>query len=565
MKILLIYPYCLEERVHEEDVSVPPMGLYYVGAALRKNHYDCEVLNWHHVQRTPEVITETLTAKAPDVIGFSVLHANRWGAIEIARIAKQINPEVAVVFGGVGATFLWGHFLSHFKHIDFCILGEGEGSFLELARAIERKQPEAIARIPGIALREGDAVVKTRDPVRVKDLDRLADPADYFTFQHVSSTRGCPGNCTFCGSPRLWGRTVRFHSARYFVGQLEKLNQKGVGFFYFSDDTFMLKKKHVMEICREILSRGLNISWAAISHVNYVDEAVLLWMRKAGCTQISYGVESGSEKIRNLLGKNIQTDQIRKAFSLTTRYGILPRAYFIYGCPGESWETIQETIDLIQEIKPLSVIFYILDIFPGTALYSDFVRQTGATEDIWLRQTEDILYFETDPDLTRDQILAFGRRLRGDFYSRLPSFVDGIDLIDKDGFSERHADFLSRLGMTFSHGDYAQIEAIPDREGTAAKLYQQSLAYSPNARAYLGLGIIRQKHRDFHESIRILSEGVGHFPEDESIRICLGLSHMNLGEFEEALSHLEEIKHSPQAAPYIAECRKRLENRSRGA
>ena len=125
-------------------------------------------------------------------------------------------------------------------------------------------------------------------------------------------------------------------SLEYFVDQLERLYRNGVGFFYFSDDTFMVKKDRVIEICKKIIERDLKISWAAISHVDYVDEAVLFWMRKAGCTQISYGVESGSEKIRKLLNKNIQTDQIKKAFSLTTRYGILSRAYFIYGCQGET-------------------------------------------------------------------------------------------------------------------------------------------------------------------------------------------------------------------------------------
>jgi len=136
-------------------------------------------------------------------------------------------------------------------------------------------------------------------------------------------------------------------------------------------------------------------------------------MRKAGCTQISYGVESGSERIRQLLNKNIRTDQIKNAFTLTTKYGILARAYFIYGCPGESWETIQETIDLIHEIKPLSIIFYILDIFPGTALYADFLEQSGLTDDMWLKQIEDIMYFETDPDLSQESVLAFGEKIEG--------------------------------------------------------------------------------------------------------------------------------------------------------
>ncbi|HDZ90241.1 MAG TPA: B12-binding domain-containing radical SAM protein, partial [Deltaproteobacteria bacterium] len=337
MKILLIYPYCLEERLSEEDVGVPPIGLYQVGALLRKNHYNCEIMNWYRINRTPKLVREILTRKRPDVIGFSVFHANRWGALEVAQVARQIDPRVTIVFGGIGATFLWKHFLTHFKQVDFCVLGEGEYPFLNLIREIERGDKSGFEKIPGIAFRENNRIVRTPTPAPIEELDRLPVPSKYFTYQHVTSTRGCPGNCTFCGSPKFWGRRVRFHSPGYFVDQLALLNKRGVNFFYFSDDTFMLKKDRVKEICRLIIEKGLRISWAAISHVNLVDEEVLLWMRRAGCIQISFGVESGSERIRKLLNKDINASRIRNAFLLTTRYGILARAYFIYGCPGESW------------------------------------------------------------------------------------------------------------------------------------------------------------------------------------------------------------------------------------
>lgn len=564
MKILLIYPYCLEERLSEEDVGVPPIGLYYVGAVLRENHYDCEILNWYSINRTPGLIKEILAEKRPDVIGLSVFHANRWGAIEIARIARQVDPSITIVFGGIGATFLWEHFLTHFMEIDFCVLGEGEYTFLNLIRAIERGDRTGIEGISGIAFKRNDEIVRTEDVTAIENLDTLPVPSKYFRYQHVTSTRGCPGNCTFCGSPRFWGHKVRFHSPEYFVGQLEILYKKGLTFFYFSDDTFMFKKDRVVEICRTIIEKNLHISWAAISHVNFVDEEVLYWMRKAGCTQISYGVESGSERIRKLLNKNIRTDRIKNAFALTTKYGILARAYFIYGCPGEGWDTIQETIDLIHEIRPLSVIFYILDIFPGTTLYADFLENSGLTDDVWLKQIEDIMYLETDPDLTRESVLAFGKRLRSEFHKELPGFVDSIDLLDEREFDEMHADFLSRLGMTFSHGDYSKVEAIREKQRIAGELYQKSLDYCPNDRAYLGLGIIRQKERDFRGSVSVLSEGIRLFPHNEQLNICLGLSYMNQGEYARALESLLKFRDSEHAAPHIAACYRALGEKESG-
>jgi len=559
LKILLVYPYCLDERLHEEDVSVVPIGVYYVGAVLRENHYDAEILNWHHINKTPERIKEVLLEKAPDVIGFSVLHANRWGAIEIARIAKQINPSVKIVFGGIGATFLWRHLLDNFNEVDFIVLGEGEYSLLNLVKLIDKEDYGYLEKVKGIAFRKNGTGSRTGDAEAIQDLDSLPIPAKYFEYHHLSSTRGCPENCTFCGSPQFWGRKVRFHSPKYFVDQLELLYEKGISFFYFSDDTFTIRKDRVIEICKQILERGLKISWVAISGVNYVNKESLYWMRKAGCIQISYGVESGSQGIRSVLNKKINTEQIRRAFDLTTRHGILARAYFIYGAPGESWATIQETIDLINEIKPLSTIFYILDIFPGTALYSDLKRRSHVTDDTWLRQIEDIMYFETDPSLSQELILGFGEKLRNEYHKNLPGFADAIELLDSKEFYKMHSDFLSRLAMTFSHGDYAGVDAIEGKERAAEKLYEKSLGYYPNHRAYLGLGIIKQKNGSNKESIRILSEAVEKFPDSRPLNICLGISHMNLRDYEMALSCFLKFKGSREVDQYIAECYKGIE------
>jgi len=558
VKILIVYPYSREDRLSEEDIRVVPIGVYYVGAMLRENHYDVEILNWYDIDKTPEKIKETLIEKNAGVIGFSILHANRWGGIEIARIAKQVNPGVKIVFGGIGATLLWDHFLKHFKEIDFVVIGEGEYSFLNLIKCIETEDFENLKNIRGIAYRRGTEYIKTPPSELIQDLDELPNPAKYFEYQHVIATRGCPENCAFCGSPQFWGRNVRFHSAEYFVEQLDLLYNKGITFFYFSDDTFTICKTLVKEICRNILERELKIVWVAISNVKFVSEDILSCMRKAGCTQISYGVESGSNRIRRLLNKNITTRQILKAFALTRKYGILPRAYFIYGSPGESWDTIQQTVDLINQIKPLSVIFYILDIFPGTALYSELKQKRNITDEIWLKHIEDIMYFETDSRMTSDLILAFGQKLRSSFYENLSRFVETIELIDKKEFYELHADFLSRMGMTFSHGDYARIDGIKEKDTIAENLFKRALDYHPDHRAYLGLGIIKQKNRQYRAAIRILSEGIEYFPESEHLHICQGINHMNSGEFARALYYFLKFEDSKESQYYIATCYKAL-------
>ncbi|MBA2848732.1 radical SAM protein [Thermosulfuriphilus ammonigenes] len=562
MKILLIYPYCIDERPRDYDVRPVPIGVYYIAALLKEAGYDVEVLNWYNINKTPTKIAETLKVKRPAIIGFSIFNANRWGAIDIARVAKEIDPEVKVVFGGVGASFLWEHFLKHFPEVDYVVIGEGEYTFLNLVRALE-KNGRGLEEIKGLAFRGDEGPIFTGWPDPIENIDSLPNPARYFTFQHVVSARGCPFNCTFCGSPRFWGRRVRFHSPGYFVDQLELLYQKGVNFFYVSDDTFTFQKKRVIEICQEIIRRGLSITWQAISRVDCIDEEILYWMRRAGCVQISYGVESGSEKIRRFFNKKISAEAIKRAFELTRRYGILPRAYFIYGSPGESQKTIQESIDLMLEIKPLSVVFYILDIYPGTALYEEFKRRTGATDDIWLKRIEDIMYHETDPDLPAEKVLAFGRRLKKEYYRHLPRFLREIDLVEKRDLYPHHADFLTRLAMTLRYGDYARNPQIRGKDSLAEHLFARALKYHPDHHAYLGLGIIYQQKRRFKESVKILEEGRGYFPSSEPLNICLGISYMNLGDYRRALECFLPFESSPEALSRAAVCFQALGDEAR--
>ena len=310
----------------------------------------------------------------------------------------------------------------------------------------------------------------------------------------------------------------------------------------------------MIEICRKIIEKKLDISWNAISRVDHVSEEVLYWMRKAGCIQISYGVESGSENIRNFLLKNISSEKIQSTFTLTQKYGIMARAYFIYGAPRESRQTIQETIDLVNSIKPLSAIFYILDIFPGTALYEDFKQRLNATDDVWLNRIEDIMYFETDPELTREMVLAFGQELRSSFFENLSGFVEAIRLIDNEDLYPHHSRFFSRLAMTFDHGDYSTIDAIKHKDRLADKLYRQSLNYYPNAEAFLGLGILNQKRGAQRDAVDILARGLSHFPNDVRLNICLGVGLMNLADYDQALVRFLDYPDEKDAVHFAARC-----------
>lgn len=555
MKILLIYPYFLEPRIHVEEVAALPMGIFHVGAMLKSKGHAVEILNWYDAKGEDEAIKEALVSYRPDLIGISIVHANRWGGIEIANIAKQLLPDTPVVFGGIGATFLWHHLLTHFDAIDYIVLGEGELTLAGLVAAIEDGAGDSdIAGLAGLALRSSQGPIQTAEPPLIENLDELPAPARYFDFQHLSMTRGCPSRCTFCGSPRFWRRRVRFHSADYMVDQMAALAERGITFFYLSDDTFTLNTRRVIELCRKIIDRGLSITWQAISKVSAVNDEMLFWMRKAGCVQISYGVESGSPDIRRRLCKDIDHDQIVRAFEQTVAHGILARAYFIYGAPGETQATIEQTLDLIRQIKPLSAIFYIMDIFPGTDLYEAYKKRTGADDDIWLQPIEDLLYFETDPSMDKEAILAWGKQLRESFDLALPEFARQIVLKDNEDLYPEQADFLSRLGMTFSHGDYARVKSTISAADVARELYQRALERFPDHRAYWGLALLQQHSGDLAGAIETLEKGLHHHPDSQHLNICLGIGYANTGRYQQALDHLSPFDRVPDALPHIVRC-----------
>ncbi|MCP4021912.1 MAG: radical SAM protein, partial [Desulfobacteraceae bacterium] len=540
-KILLVNPACLDERISSEDDRVVPIGLYYIGALLKANDYEVQILNLADRNENPlEVFSRALETFCPDVVGFSIVNPNRLNAIEAAMLAKKKNQKTYIVFGGPCATFLDDHLFLACSGLDFIVKGEAEKSFLQLVQALEKNDRSSFDKIGGLVFRKQGGQIKNHPGEPAADLDALPHPSDYFTFQHLAMSRGCPGKCTFCGSPRFWGKAgVRFHSAQWMVCEIQALYKKGIRHFFISDDTFTMNKDRVITLCKLIIKKGLIITWNAISRVDYIDKEILFYMRKAGCIQISYGVESGSDKIRKVLGKPIDQKKIIQAFQMTVSHGILPRAYFIYGSPGEDDKTISQSLDLLKEIKPLSAIFYILVLFPGTHLYKKALDKGQLSDDVWLQKIEDIPWFQLDETLDFDRVKEFGDRLRNSFFRHVDQFATSIELVDQKELYPFHADFLSRLGMTFSHGEYAGNDKVANKKETARHLYQRALSYHPDFRAFLGLSMLLQKQHQFADAIQFLKKGLYHFPENKELNTCMGICLMNTGQFIKALDFFE--------------------------
>jgi radical SAM superfamily enzyme YgiQ (UPF0313 family) len=241
------------------------------------------------------------------------------------------------------------------------------------------------------------------------------------------SSRGCPYRCTFCLWPdALYGHRFRARSAVNVVDEIEEaVRVYGHDEIYFDDDTFTIDRQRVLDVCRLIQERGLeqDLEWIAQCRVDTVDREMLEAMKAANCGYILFGVESGSPEMLKKMKKGITLDQVRAAFKLTREVGIKTQAFFLFGVPGETQETVRETIDFAKELNASSTQFAIAIPHPGTALYEECKTNGWLTSEDWADYTAESSLIET-PWLSAAEVEAARVQAYREYYYR-PSYILG--------------------------------------------------------------------------------------------------------------------------------------------
>ena len=210
--------------------------------------------------------------------------------------------------------------------------------------------------------------------------------------------------------------------------------------------------------------------------------------------------------------------------------------------PGESPETVEETIHLLRKIAPLVTLFHILTLFPGTHLYDLYQSGTGATDDIWLSRYEDLLFFEVDTNLPEEAVSQFGKRLKQQLLQSIPDFFHSIELVDDKELFPFHARFLSRLALTLDRGDYPFSLPRCTTQELARELYEKALGYSPHAEIYWGLGLLAMDEKDYWKAEKILQEGLQAFPEDDILPKVLANTLMRIGQEHKARKLMQNLQ-----------------------
>ncbi|MFT4979734.1 MAG: anaerobic magnesium-protoporphyrin IX monomethyl ester cyclase [Myxococcota bacterium] len=381
-------------QFHEGNNMFPPLGVLYVGAALREAGHRVQILDGDPLLETD--LVDRIAAFEPELVGMSFLTMTISRARTMSEALRARLPGVPVMLGGPHVTAEPERSLVDFD-AEVVVVGEGEITAVEVAaRYAAGLKPEGIA---------GTVTASGKGPPRaaIEDLDTLPMPArDLCDFERylsppglirgwasrrhasVMASRGCPYRCTFCASHLQLGRRFRLRSIDDVLAELDLLvDRYAIEGVYWVDDIFTGDRQWVRELCARLTERPYRLEWGCQSRVTGIDRPTLEAMKAAGCVQVDFGVESGSQRILNQMKKGTRTSDIEEAFALVHDVGLRTGASFIFGSPGEEAEDVLETIALADRIQSDWTVFFFSTPYPGTELW---------------QQVRDSDFFELFPD-----------------------------------------------------------------------------------------------------------------------------------------------------------------------
>jgi len=418
-----------------------PLGLAYVAGALEQAGFHVEVIDNYLLKKPIEYVKQEAKRLAPEMLGMTCGSVTYRRCIETAKAVKEVLPSCKVVVGGWHPSYLPESMLEH-PAIDYVIMGEGERAIVELAKSITKGEDNsAVAKIPGLAYRHGEKIAKNA-PTFISDLDQVPFPARHLLPMHLYSRemeylsvkpvdtmnviRGCPYNCAFCETKKLWGSKCRAFSPSRVVEELNNLvseyDTKGI---YFVGDNFTIHKKRTIELCREIKKSKLDLEWVCDTRVDLISRELLKEMKAAGCRTIWFGVESGSSRILKKINKQISLQQALDAFKLCREEEIRTASSFMLGLPGETVKDMETTFKFARKLDPDWVRFNIFVGYPGSDLYDEIMAKG-----LYDRVEDFVTYVKTD-DFNYELVYKIQKRFHKKF-NRSPKRI--LRTIRRDGF-----------------------------------------------------------------------------------------------------------------------------------
>ena len=397
MDVLLINPYDENAVKNGLGFVTPPPSLMYLGAALEKYEMSVKIIDDDYLQMGCDKVSKLAEKMNPHIVGLTANTSTINNATDYLKVIKKVLPNSLTVIGGPHASFLPKETLMSSPELDVVVIGEGEETLTQLANYYCNKNNGNLEKIKGIAYKDSNNGNIKLNPPRplIADLDSIPFPArhllpfeSYGTTKNGSAdmitSRGCVYSCGYCSSSLIMGKKFRSRSPENVVDEIDELvNNYKISDVAFMDDTFMLNKRRANAIADEIKNRGLDVNFIASSRVDMVDKNLLEKLKRSGLGTLYYGVESGSQRILDMMKKGITIKQAENAVKSAKDVGINVIASFILGFPGETPEEIDKTIDLSIKLDADYSQFSILTPFPGTPIYHELKEKDLLATENW--------------------------------------------------------------------------------------------------------------------------------------------------------------------------------------
>ncbi len=416
-------PFSLGVMRHPPNV---PLGLAYLTAVAEKNGHEVKVVDCLPDGMDNKELAKQVADFNPDIVGVTSATSTSQSALQAMHALREACPDALTVLGGAHFSFTDVDTISQCPDVDVVVRKEGEETLLDLARytANEKK----LGEVTGITFRKDDKVIQMPDRPYIQNLDELPFPAlhhfqlsKYTIFGKrylpIITSRGCPFQCSFCSTSRMVGATFRGRSPKNVVDELEWLrDENGAEAFVFYDDTLTYDKKRIYAICDEIKKRKIELPWDCTTRVDQISRELLTKLKEASCQEVFFGVESGCQRILDSVHKRTSVELNETAIRWAKETGLFVAISVIIGYPGETRESLKQTLDFVRKVKPDDAYLSIAMPFPGTELRT-------VVESLGWKMTSDWTHYDTmtpvfeNPDLPSEEIIKTRRMFYDSLYS----------------------------------------------------------------------------------------------------------------------------------------------------
>lgn len=429
------------DRVREGEEEMPGLGTLTLAALGRERGHAVHIVDGKRTGTSPEAVAERVAALRPTHVGISAMTISVINAGRIADRIKALVPDAVITVGGPHVSAIPERTLDRFPSFDFGIVGEGEHSYYQLIDGLAAGT--SVDDVGGLVYRDPAGIAHANPRVPYLDgdeLDRLPQPAwdlvpdfplrfqpNVFNYRatpvaSIITSRGCPFSCTFCDRSTS-GKKGRFHSVEYVVAMCRRLSDLGVKHVLFYDDLFTVNRKRVVELCHAFQDEGFRFTWSCNSHPNLLDLETLQLMRRAGCWQIAYGIESGSQRVLDVVKHEVRIPRMIETLRMTRAAGIRTKGLLMMAHPTEGEDSLQETVDFLRQ-APLDLVQITkFTPYPGTPSYAGIGEQ-GTFDEDW-EQMNAMNWVFVPRGLTPDVLEWYFRRAYRSFYSR-PDVLWGL-------------------------------------------------------------------------------------------------------------------------------------------